>query len=219
MFLRTFRGPDLQPTALSRLRAVPFWREVLHTERRAGVIVQAFARSVREPDLREAIALQGLEEVRHACLLRVMMDRYGVEVEEQALENLPRDIETAFIDFGFGECVFFGAFKIARESRFLPEEMFKIFDLIMYEESRHIVFFINWMAHREVERGRGASWLRGATSLRFYARAFGRMADTIRNGAGINDGVDFAATQANVFLEGFIFAALSRAATPRTPVG
>ena len=60
--------------------------------------------------------------------------------------------------FGFGECMDsflgFGAFKTARQSEFLPESMFEIFDVLMYEETRHIVFFINYMAWREVQRGR-----------------------------------------------------------------
>ena len=201
--------PDLDPPALERLRSVPFWREVLHTERRAGAIVNAFATTIHDPVLREAVALQGVEEARHARLLEVMIERYGIDVDEPPLAPPPSDIETAFIDFGYGECLDsflgFGVFKIARESGFLPEPMFKIFDVLMYEETRHIVFFVNWMAHREVARGRGAGLLRGATSLRFYSRAFRRMAGTVRKGADANDGADFAATQTSVFLDGFSF--------------
>jgi hypothetical protein len=201
--------PDLEAPALERLRSVPFWQEVLHTERRAGAIVNAFAKTIEDPQMRETVALQGLEEARHARLLEVMIERYGIDANEPPLEQLPSDIETAFIDFGYGECLDsflgFGVFKIARQSGFLPESMFKIFDVLMYEETRHIVFFVNWMAHREVTRGRAAGWLRGATSLRFYTRAFRRMAGTVRRGAGANDGKDFAATQASMFLEGFNF--------------
>ena len=47
----------------------------------------------------------------------------------------------------------FGAFKTARQSEFLPEGMFEIFDVLMHEETRHIVFFINYMAWREKRRG------------------------------------------------------------------
>ena len=89
-----------------------------------------------------------------------MIDRYGLDATEQPLETFPPNMETAFIDFGFGECMDsflgFGAFKTARQSEFLPEGMFEIFDVLMYEETRHIVFFINYMAWREVQRGRGA---------------------------------------------------------------
>jgi hypothetical protein len=42
-------------------------------------------------------------------------------------------------------------------------------------------------------------------SLRFYARAQKRMVGTARQGAEANDGKDFSATQASVFLDGFTF--------------
>ena len=106
--------------------------------------------------------MQGFEETRHGELLREMIRRYGIEVNELPLDPLPADIETAFKDFGFGECMDsflgFGVFKIAREAGFLPEPMFEIFDTLMYEETRHIVFFVNWMAYRQVQAGRGAAW-------------------------------------------------------------
>jgi len=153
--------------------------------------------------------VQGFEETRHGELLREMIRRYGIEVNELPLDPLPADIETAFKDFGFGECMDsflgFGVFKIAREAGFLPEPMFEIFDTLMYEETRHIVFFVNWMAYRRVQAGRGAAWLRAAASLRFYGCALRRLVGTARRGAERNDGKDFSATQASVFLEGFTF--------------
>src|SRR5487761_593697 len=201
--------PELDAAALGRLRAVPFWQEVLHTELRAGLIVKQFTETVEDPVLKEAIALQGFEEARHADLIRVMIKRYGIDVQEHALDPLPADITTAFKDFGFGECVDsflgFGVFKIARQSGFLPESMFAIFDTLMYEETRHIVFFVNWMAYNEARRGRAAGWRRGLTSLRFYIRALKRLVGTARRGAQINDGKEFSATQASVFLDGFTF--------------
>jgi hypothetical protein len=201
--------PALDDAALARLRAVPFWQEVLHTERRAGAIVDAFGATLDDPVVKAAVLLQGLEETRHAELLRVMIRRYGIDAVEQPLEPLGADLETAFIDFGYGECVDsflgFGVFKIARQSGFLPEPMFEIFDTLMYEETRHIVFFINWMAWREVRRGRGAAWQRALTSLRFYLRAARRLAGTVRQGQQANEGRDFSATQAGVFLDGFTF--------------
>ncbi|MGH7002268.1 MAG: hypothetical protein ACREEA_12265, partial [Stellaceae bacterium] len=201
--------PELDEAALARLRSVPFWQEVLHTELRAGLIVKQFTETVDDPVLKEAVALQGFEEARHADLIRVMIKRYGIDVQEHALDPLPADIATAFKDFGFGECVDsflgFGVFKIARQSGFLPESMFAIFDRLMYEETRHIVFFVNWMAYNEARRGRAAGWRRGLTSLRFYIRALKRLVGTARRGAQINDGKEFSATQASVFLDGFTF--------------
>jgi hypothetical protein len=205
----TLPWPDLDDAQLVRLRSVPFWQEVYHTERRAGAIVAAFTPMVQDPLVREAVALQGVEEARHALLLRVMIDRYGLEATEQPLEQFPPNLETAFIDFGFGECMDsflgFGAFKTARQSEFLPEGMFEIFDVLMYEETRHIVFFINYMAWRQVQRGRGVAPLRALTSAWYYGRALSRLLGMVRRGKGANDGKDFTVTEANLFLEGFSF--------------
>ncbi len=204
----TLPWPELDEAELARLRGVPFWQEVYHTERRAGAIVDAFTPQVRDPVVREAVALQGVEEARHAKLIRVMIDRYGIDAHEQQMEQFPADLETAFIDFGFGECLDaflgFGAFKTARESKFLPSGMFDIFDTLMAEETRHIVFFINYMAWRERERGLGGA-RRTLKSLRFYSRAGKRLFGMVKRGQEPNDGRDFAVTQANMFLDGFSF--------------
>ncbi|HZD77384.1 MAG TPA: hypothetical protein VE218_10280 [Acidobacteriaceae bacterium] len=200
--------PELDDAALDRLRSVPFWQEVYHTERRAGAIVDAFTPQVIDPLVREAVALQGKEEARHARLIRVMIDRYGLEATEQPLETFPDDLETAFIDFGFGECMDsflgFGAFKTARQSEFLPDAMFQIFDVLMYEETRHIVFFINYMAWREKRRGHVAL-TRALKSAWFYGRAARRLLGMVKRGQKENDGRDFSVTEANMFLDGFSF--------------
>lgn len=205
----TLPWPELDDAQLGRLRSVPFWQEVYHTERRAGAIVAAFTPMVQDKLVREAVALQGLEEARHAELIRVMIDRYGLQATEQPLESFPANLETAFIDFGFGECMDsflgFGAFKTARQSEFLPEAMFQIFDVLMYEETRHIVFFINYMAWREVQRGFGAAPLRALTSAWYYGRALSRLVGMVRRGKDVNGGQDFAITEASMFLEGFSF--------------
>ncbi len=52
--------PDLDPVAAARLRGVPFWQEVLHTEQRVIAIIEAFSRTVADPLVREAVDLMGL---------------------------------------------------------------------------------------------------------------------------------------------------------------
>jgi len=205
----TLPWPVLDDASLERMRTVPFWQEVLHTERRAGAIVRAFAETIADPLVREAVDLQGVEEERHAQLLSVMIRRYGLAAEERPLEAIGPDLHTAFTDFGYGECIDsflgFGVFKIARESAFLPAGLFTIFDTLMLEETRHIVFFVNWMAWQEAARGRGAAWWRALVSAHYYGRAIRRLVGTIRAGQKANDGKDFSATQASVFLDGFTF--------------
>jgi len=204
----TLTWPDLDDLALERLRAIPFWQEVLYTERRAGAIVDAYAQTIADPLVRDAVALQGFEEARHAELLREMIRRYRIAAEERPLdEPLSRDLRRAFADFGYGECLDsflgFGVLKIARRSGFLPERLFEIFDMLMREETRHIVFFINWMAWEQAARRGLAGRLRGVNAARYYGRAIGRLLVTVRRGRQANDGRDFSATQASVFLEGF----------------
>jgi hypothetical protein len=203
----TLAWPDLDEAALSRLRAIPFWPEVLYTERRAGVIVNAYATTITDPMVREAVTLQGFEEARHADLLRLMIRRYGIAAEENPVEPLGPDLYRAFADFGYGECLDaflgFGVFQMARRSEFLPTPMFAIFETLMHEENRHIVFFVNWMAWEQARRGRGAKWLRSAIAARYYWRAIARLLGTVRRGQAKNDGKDFSATEASVFLDGF----------------
>jgi hypothetical protein len=201
--------PVLDAAALQRFRSVPFWEEVFYTERRAGAIVAAFTQTVSDPVLRPALALQGEEETRHANLIRVMIERYGLDVAERPMEDLGSDIETRFKDFGFGECLDsflgFGLFKIAWQAEFLPREMLQIFETLMYEETRHIVFFINWMAYTEAQRGWVARTILPLTSLHYYLRALNRMMGLARRGKQLNDGKNFAATQVGMFLDGFNF--------------
>ena len=205
----TLPWPELDDAALQRLRAVPFWEEVFYTERRAGAIVAAFTQTVTDPVLRDALALQGEEETRHAKLIRVMIERYGLDARERPLEDISQNIERRFKDFGFGECLDsflgFGLFKIAYQAEFLPKEMLRIFETLMYEETRHIVFFVNWMAYTEARRGWLARTALPLTSLHYYLRALVRMMGLARRGKELNDGKNFAATQVSMFLDGFNF--------------
>jgi hypothetical protein len=205
----TLPWPELDDTALQRLRAVPFWEEVFYTERRAGAIVAAFTQTVADPVLRDALALQGEEETRHAKLIRVMIEKYGLDAPERPLEDISENIERRFKDFGFGECLDsflgFGLFKIAYQAEFLPKEMLRIFETLMYEETRHIVFFVNWMAYTEARRGWLARTALPLTSLHYYLRALVRMMGLARRGKELNDGKNFAATQVGMFLDGFNF--------------
>ena len=206
---KTLPWPVLDAAALHRFQSVPFWEEVFYTERRAGAIVSAFTQTVSDPVLKAALALQGEEETRHANLIRVMIDRYGLDAPERPMENLGSDIETRFKDFGFGECLDsflgFGLFKIAWQAEFLPREMLQIFETLMYEETRHIVFFINWMAYTEARRGWLARTVSPLTSLHYYLRALRRMAGLAHRSKQLNDGKNFAATQVSMFLDGFNF--------------
>ena len=174
----TMAWPELDTETLDRLRKIPFWDEAFRTERKAGVMINAYAQTISDPLLRDAIALQAAEEARHARLIETLIKRYGLETQEPPEPEIPSDIEQAFIQFGFGECFdsffAFGLFAIARQSGFFPDAFFSIFDPIIDEEARHIVFFVNWLAYVQAQNGRGASFVRGIHSLWHYRGALQR---------------------------------------------
>jgi hypothetical protein len=189
--------PQLSDDQLSLLRGIPFWGEALKVETNAGVMVAAFAETISDPLLREAIALQGREEARHALLLEVMMQRYGIEVQRPEV-RLPELLEAAFIDLGHEECLdsffAFGFFELARRAQLFPEAMFTIFESILDEEARHIVFFVNWLTYTQIQRGQGAPWRRSTRSLYYYARALKRLGGSLQ--AGNTNGPGFTANGA-----------------------
>ena len=174
--------PQLDDVTADRLRSVPFWDEALLTERKAGKMLDAFAATVDDPLLRDAIALQGREEARHGRMIEYLIDRYQVELPDRGERGLPASLEPAFVKFGYGECFdsffAFGLFEIARQAGLMPTVFFTIFDPILEEEARHMVFFINWIAYQQVQAGRG--WLRPFNSLWQYGGALQRRLDSLR---------------------------------------
>jgi len=171
----------LEGEMLQRLQGIPFWDEALYTERKAGVMLQTYAERVADPLIREAIALQAMEEERHGRLIQHLIHRYQVNVPPQLERPIPADIEPAFIKFGYGECFdsffAFGLFELARQADAMPAAFFNIFDPILDEEARHMLFFINWYAYRQVQSGQGA-W-RGFNSLWQYTGALQRRLDAL----------------------------------------
>jgi len=59
----------------------------------------------------------------------------------------------------------------------MPEAFFTIFDPILDEEARHMVFFVNWIAYKQVHAGK--SWQRPLHSLWQYTSALQRRLDNL----------------------------------------
>ncbi|HEY2010036.1 MAG TPA: hypothetical protein VGH23_13665, partial [Rhizomicrobium sp.] len=62
-----------------------------------------------------------------------------------------------------------------------------------------------WMAYTQAQKGFLSRAMLPLTDLRYYMRALGRMIGTAKRGKELNDGKEFTATQASVFLDGFTF--------------
>ena len=57
--------PQLDDVSLARLRAIPIWTLALEVELGAGEMLAKYAKTERDPLVRQALELQGYEEARH----------------------------------------------------------------------------------------------------------------------------------------------------------
>jgi hypothetical protein len=158
--------PPLSGEERRRLTGLPFWQEAVATENVTSNTVTAAAALESDPQLKRAIALQGFEEQRHARLLAALTAHYRIPIEFPA-PYAPRDLEDDFLFAGFGECFdsffAFGLFALARDSGVFPAALVEVFEPVLEEEVRHILFFVNWVKARRAEL---PWWRRPAFRLR-----------------------------------------------------
>jgi hypothetical protein len=166
--------PTLDHTTLDRLRSLPFWSYARTIEQRAGRMVTSYAKTLDDPLIREAVALQGYEETRHGRLIEHMLERYGISAPHLDIPD-PRAIRDDWLTFGFGECtdsfIGFGAFALVRQQRLFPAELMAIFDRVLEEEARHITFFVNWYRYEQALAKRGGFLRDLFASFRYQLRA------------------------------------------------
>ena len=146
--------PTLTAEEQQRLTGLPFWQEAVSTENVTSNTVTAAAALESDPELSRAIALQGFEEQRHARLLAALTAHYRIPIEFPA-PYTPRNLQDDFLFAGFGECFdsffAFGLFALARESGYFPAALVTVFEPVMDEEGRHILFFVNWVKARRLQ--------------------------------------------------------------------
>jgi hypothetical protein len=188
----SIRWPTLTGEALLKLTSLPFWNEAVATENVTSHTVAAAAVLEGDPLIRQAIELQGLEEQRHARLLAALTSHYRIAVEQPPPFE-PRSLEHDFLFAGFGECFdsffAFGLFELARESGYFAPELVAIFEPVMQEEARHILFFVNWVKYR---RSQLSLWKRSLYRLRCGWILLKQVASRIRTARTLSKGSDSA---------------------------
>ena len=142
--------PKLEPETLQRITSLPIWDIAVQTEIKASMRIEAFAATVRDPALREALQHMAGEERRHRDVLSRLVAAYDIPMKPDGEYQLPRDAEWAFMVTGYSECMdsFFayGLFEMARRSGYFPAALVETFEPVVQEEGRHILFFMNWIA-------------------------------------------------------------------------
>lgn len=189
--------PELDAASLAILRGIPVWSMAIQVEVDAGAMIAGFAQTQRDDLIRQALQLQAYEEERHGRMLAELIRRY--ELTATVVPPRLQPTRQAFIDFGYNECVdsffAFGIIQIAREVNFLPDALTSLFTRVLWEEARHIVFFVNWIAYDRAIRGipPPAQIVPAAIG---YARAFSK---TIGRGAQANAADKGVAAAGDVF--------------------
>ena len=161
MFRETFNAyrpsqidwPALAPNTLQRIVSLPIWDIAVQTEGKARLRMAAYAKTLSDPEMRAALALNAWEENRHKEGLSSMVKAYGIPLAQEAPYCYPKDPEWAYLVTGYSECIdsffAFGLFEVARRSGLFPPELVETFEPVMQEECRHILLFANWVAwHR-----------------------------------------------------------------------
>jgi hypothetical protein len=145
--------PILEPAVRDRIVALPIWDIAVQTEGKARLRMAAYAGTLRDTAMRDALALNAWEEQRHKDVLARMVAAYGIDLAPEPVQRPPRDPEWAYLVTGYSECIdsffAFGLFALARQSGLFPPALVDTFEPVMQEECRHILLFANWAAwHR-----------------------------------------------------------------------
>jgi hypothetical protein len=197
--------PALEPRYVELLRAFPFWSFARSMEQEADRMIAAFGKTLDDPVIRRAVELQGYEEGRHGRLLNHMLERYQIDVPSVPLSNLPVTRDD-FVVFGFSECtdsfVGFGGFALARRKQVFPKGLLDIFEHILFEEARHIVFFINWWRYEEALAGHTSPLARTLAALRYHVRAVMHTAQGAQGAAVVPAPLDLTGGGSQAILEG-----------------
>jgi len=187
--------PELDDDARQRLVGLPIWDIAVDTEERASVNVLGYAEMIGDPLVKQATELNGFEEARHKRVLAGLIAAYAINLPPAQPYRKPRAAEWAFMVTGYSECIdsffAFGLFEVAKRSGYFPGALVDIFEPIMQEECRHILFFVNWAAwHR-----RTMSWWRRRL---FAAKVLGvwgfLLWERIKTARAVNGGNNFTAT-------------------------
>ncbi len=178
------KWPTLEPLLRERIQSLPFWKECLLTQHYNVQIVCAFAQTLKDPMVKEAVTLQGEEQKRVVAAIQSFLETYSIPSPTLPVVTIPKNLEAAFIEVGYRNALDFfwmdGLRAAAHQAKFIPDELNEHLSLLFAEQTRHTVFLVNWMAYQKVKlkkrwgewRAAPVLWNRSGMFVRLMA-AFG----------------------------------------------
>ncbi len=172
---------------MKRITSLPIWDIAVQTEGRAAIRVATYAASVDDDLLKRALTMNADEEARHKVVLSKLVQAYGIALEPEPAYPAPRDALRAWMLTGYSECIdsffSFGLFEAARQTGYFPVELVETFEPVIQEETRHILFFANWVAWYR----RNLPWYRRPW---FFCKVASVWAALIRDRIALARGID-----------------------------
>ncbi len=158
--------PELTEADRRLLVGLPVWDEAVNTEHETAVLVWAMADHETDPVMAEASGVQAFEEERRAALVSGLTEHYSIEVHRRRPRRVSRP-DWAFLRSGWGESIdsffAFGVYASARDTDLVASDLLAVFDTVMQEEARHILFFENWRLLRRSRPASAGASMRWAT--------------------------------------------------------
>lgn len=158
--------PPMLMTVALRFTSLPIWDIAVETEGKARLRMAAYAATIADPDMKDAIARNAWEENRHKEVLSRLVVSYGIPMAKEPPYITPRDTEWAYMVTGFSECVdsffAFGLFELAKRSGLFPVELVETFEPVMQEECRHIPSLICISSHTGILQLERSRWPSGS---------------------------------------------------------
>lgn len=147
--------PEIDEGSVKFLHSLPVWAEAMATECMGACTIQSYATVETDPLIREAVTLLAQEETRHAAIIQSLTTRYAIPMPNLPPPLPPVDAEWEFLRFGYSECfdAFFSCalFAIASDSGLVPRSLVEMFEPVIQEEARHVLFFVNWEAYYQAQ--------------------------------------------------------------------
>jgi hypothetical protein len=152
-----FSWPPLDSVSQERLQSIPRWSEILQKKQKLRQVTTAYAATVNNPLIRDAIALLGQEHQRQATALKKLISTYDLPRTPRSGMTALQALEADFIQSHNGACLdafwHFGWFGLAQRHQFLPVELLEPCDRLLQETTRQLIFFVDWLSyHRTRQR-------------------------------------------------------------------